>query len=328
MENKGKPHIMRKHIYLLFSIPVLLAAGSQLKAQSGMLGFYLNGSRPLNEFKDSNYRNGLGFSIEYLSRPLFKTRANWFEVRLGLGWEYFYQGGKKADSLIFNTPNEDQGFVEIKNEMQSLYIGPKFVFNLGRISPYVDVFGAMRTFTSWQKNEFYNNVEGYEKYSNKRLMKTALGHAGASVGFLYNLSRTAVFDFRVSYTHGGAVSYVNLPTVGKDPDFANNIKYQSIKSPVSDMLIFRVGINLRFHKLPDKNPPATSAPTPASTVPASTTPQQPAYTPPAQQPKPRSQQNPEPAVKPAPTPPPAPPKKPAEVKPIPKPAPAPAKPGY
>ncbi len=282
----------------LFTILLFIAiSATGLKAQS-YLNVYLNGSCPMDELKDSAYKDGVGFSIEYLSPSLIKTKNNWFQIRLGFGLEYFYQGGsKKVTDLVFNTPNNDLGSVHINNQMTGLYFAPKFIFNTGRLSPYFDVFAASRSFTTHQVNRFNKEVDGYERETTKRLLLNGRAHYGASLGVIYNLGSRFSFDARVSYSMGDGIKFINLKSVERDPTYESNIGYHVVKAPVSNVLIFRIGVMFRLKRCEN---------CPRSTSSGSST-------------RPNSNRN---TVTPTPKAA-TPPKKPAELKPVPKPVPPP-----
>lgn len=233
----------------LFTVLSFIAVGATgLKAQS-YLNLYLNGSCPMDGLKDSAYKDGVGFSIEYLSPSLVKTKNDWFQIRLGFGMEYFYQGGsKRVTDLVFNTPNNDLGSVHINNQMSAFYFAPKFIFKTGRISPYFDVFAASRTFTTNQVNRFNQQVDGYDRETTKRLLLNGRAHYGASLGVIYNLGSRFAFDARVSYSLGDGIKFINLKSVDRDPNYESNIAYHVVKAPVSNVLVYRIGVMFRLKR--------------------------------------------------------------------------------
>jgi hypothetical protein len=241
-----------KKLYLL----ILAFAGFAAPASAQhYIGLYLNGANPMHQLNDSGYRNGIGFSMEYLSPSLFSALAKKpFEVRIGAGIEFFHHGSSnKIENVVFSTPNNDLGSVKLQNQMFGFYVAPKFIFNVGRFSPYFDVFVNARILNSYQVNRFNKEVQGYERSSSKPVLQNAAAHYGGSVGLIYNLGKAVAFDFRVSYSTGSAINFVNLGTAAKDPDFANNIKYSTTQSPVSDMLTYRIGILFKLPKITNTN---------------------------------------------------------------------------
>lgn len=240
-----------KKLFTVLIISVFALSYTSTKAQP-YLNFYLNGSCPMDGLRDSNYRDGLGFSIEFLSPSIFKTKNNRFEVRLGMGFEFLHYGtSRKVRDLTFDTPNSDLGSVKIKNQMTGFYIGPKFIFNFGRVSPYLDVFGASRSFFTNQINEFNETVPGYEKRSTSLLLRNGRAHYGGSFGVIYNLGSGFAFDARVSYSTGTGIKFIDLNSVTRDPDYESNIKYKVTNTTVSNVLIFRVGVLLQIKKCKD-----------------------------------------------------------------------------
>ncbi|KAB2917703.1 MAG: hypothetical protein F9K23_04785 [Bacteroidetes bacterium] len=268
-----------KKLYMLafLMLGIVSFAGAQHH-----IGFYLNGATPFNQLNDSGYRNGIGFSAEYLSPSLFapNTRSP-FEVRVGAGIEFFHHGSsKKVEDLVFNTPNNDLGSSKLQNQMFGFFVAPKFIFNVGRFSPYVDVFANARIFNSYQVNRFNKEVQGYERTSNKPVVQNAAAHYGGSVGLIYNLGSRIAFDARVSYSTGSAINFVDLKSPAKDPDLASGITYRTVRTPVSDMLTYRIGILIKLdnvqrsqstHYTPNNNrinlTPNTPAPRPAEVKP-------------------------------------------------------------
>jgi hypothetical protein len=242
-----------KKIYLL----LLAFAGFAAPASAQhYFGLYLNGANPMHQLNDSGYRNGIGFSMEYLSPSLFSSSADRkpFEVRIGAGIEFFHHGtSNKIKDVVFDTPNNDLGSVKFQNQMFGFYVAPKFIFNVGRFSPYFDVFANARIFNSYQVNKFNKEVQGYERSSNKPVLQNSAAHYGGSLGIIYNLGNNIAFDLRVSYSTGGAINFVNLNSAAKDPDFKSNVKYSSVQSPVSDMLTYRIGILFKLPKITRSN---------------------------------------------------------------------------
>lgn len=207
------------------------------------IGLYANGAAPMNQLNDSGYRNGAGFSVEYLSPSLFSQTPSAFEFRLGAGIEFLHHGNsKKVKDLVFNTPNNDKGSVKLQNLMFGFYVAPKFIFNTGNFSPYFDVMANFRVFNTYQINRFNKEVQGYERESSSPIIQNGVAHYGGSVGLLYRLHSTICFDARVSYTTGTAIKFADLGSITKDPAFESNVSYRTVKSPVSDVLVFRLGI--------------------------------------------------------------------------------------
>ncbi|HYG16787.1 MAG TPA: hypothetical protein VEC12_13605 [Bacteroidia bacterium] len=320
---------MNKIFYPLIALAFLLPA--KVYAQPS-IGFYFNGSYPLGKLKNSGYRNGAGISFEFISGPVLKNRRNSVQMRIGGGFEFLNYGSAKVKDLVFNTPNNDLGYVTFKNSMSSFYLGPKFVFNAGGVvRPYIDVFGAVRGFNTTLTSTFNEEIPEYERSTSKRLLRNTVAHYGASTGLLIGLTRRMEFDLRFSYSRGGSIKFAGLNTVGKDPDFESNYTYREIKSPVSDVFIFRLGLSIKLGPLKDKKKSSSSAPayqippdtsTKTYTNPKPAPPPKPAPVPPTP-PKKKTEPAPEPP-KPAPATPEK--KKPAEVKPVPKPKPEPEEP--
>lgn len=232
--------------YCLISL-LILGLGGSTTAQHH-IGFYLNGASPYNQLKDSGYRHGIGFSVEYLSPSLFAPNVRKpFEVRIGAGIEFFHHGSsKKVENLVFNTPNNDLGSSKLQNQMFGFYVAPKFIFNVGRVSPYFDVFANARIFNTYQVNRFNREVQGYERTSNKPVVQNGAAHYGGSLGLIYNLGSRFAFDARVSYSTGSAINFVDLNSPARDPDLASGIVYRTINTPVSDLLTYRIGILIKL----------------------------------------------------------------------------------
>lgn len=206
----------------------------------------------MDELKDSNYKEGIGFSIEFLSGSLYKTKNNLFEIRLGLGFEFLHIGSSKpVDNLVFNTPNNDLGSVRIQNRMTAFYVAPKFIFNTGRVSPYFDLMGVSRSFYTNQVNKFNENVDGYERQTTDLLLRNGRAHYGGSLGLMYKLGKSIVFDARVSYTQGAGIKFIAENSVEKDPDFESNIKYKVVQAPSSNILVFRLGVMFKISTCKD-----------------------------------------------------------------------------
>lgn len=240
-----------KKFFTVLLLSILFFSVDSAKAQP-YLNFYVNGSCPMDGLKDSNYREGIGFSVEFLSGSLYKTKNNLFEIRLGMGFEFLHYGtSKRVTDLTFDTPNGDLGSTRIRNRMTAFYIGPKFIFNTGRVSPYLDVFGASRSFYTNQINRFNENVEGFERQSTELLLRNSRAHYGGSVGAIYNLGRNVAFDARVSYSTGNGIKFIEENSVERDPNFESGVRYRVVNAPVSNILVFRLGVQLKIQKCKD-----------------------------------------------------------------------------
>lgn len=206
----------------------------------------------MDELKDSNYQEGIGFSVEFLSGSIYKTKNNFFQIRLGLGFEFLHYGSSnRVNDLVFNTPNDDLGSVRIRNRMTAFYIAPKFIFNTGKLSPYFDLIGASRSFYTNQINKFNENVDGFERQSTDLLLRNSRAHYGGSLGVIYNLGKSVVFDARVSYTTGAGIKFIAENSVEKDPNFESNVKYRVVQSQSSNILVFRLGVMLKIQNCKD-----------------------------------------------------------------------------
>ncbi|HYG16786.1 MAG TPA: hypothetical protein VEC12_13600 [Bacteroidia bacterium] len=231
-----------KIYFYCFSILFSVIAPAGLSAQSS-ISFYANGALPKSQFQSSGYRNGYGMSMEYLTPAVFKSRQNIFNIRIGAGMEYFGHGkSNEVKDLVMNTPNNDKGSVYFRNEMTAFYLGPKIVFfPKGRVSPYLDIFGAIRNFNTTQTIAFNEQVEGYQQSSTTDVFKNSIGHYGASAGLLYNVSNHVSIDLRVSYSKGPSINFADLSTVKRHPEYQSNFTYDTRRF-VSDVLILRVGV--------------------------------------------------------------------------------------
>lgn len=236
-----------KRIYL-FSIVIIFILTAMPATAQHYFGLYLNGSTPLNELKDSAYRNGIGFSMEYLSPTLIK--AGNFEARVGAGIDFLHFGrSKKVEDLVFNTPNNDKGYSRLENYSFDIQIAPKFIYNAGKISPYIDLFTGIRGFYSTQTNTFNKQVQGYEKSSSNTLLQNAVVHSGGSVGLIYNLTSSVAFDLRFSYSTGAGIKFTDLGSARKDPAYESNILYRNTNTVKnSDLFIFRIGVLFKLER--------------------------------------------------------------------------------
>ena len=75
------------NIYLIFVYFFLV---TNLNAQN--LGLYFTGSCPQKSLQNLGYKNGLGFSLEYLSNQLIKKES--FSLRLSIGFDAQWHGNK------------------------------------------------------------------------------------------------------------------------------------------------------------------------------------------------------------------------------------------
>lgn len=236
---------MKTVLYITKTLTVVLAFCATVltaKAQH-YIGLYANGASPLTQLSDSGYRNGWGFSVEYLSPSLFSQNPTAFEFRVGAGVEFLHHGtSNKVKDLVFNTPNNDKGSVKLQNQMFGFYVAPKFIFNVGNFSPYFDVMANFRVFNTYQVNKFDKEVQGYERKSSSPVIQNGVAHYGGSLGIIYRLHNNIAFDARVSYTTGAAIKFADLGSIAKDPAYESNVTYRKVNAQASNVLVFRLGI--------------------------------------------------------------------------------------
>jgi hypothetical protein len=235
---------------IILSFFVVFGLARPMVAQH-YLGIYFGGSSPTGQLKDSGFSNGFGYAVEYLSPSLFSGSVlkKPFEIKIGAGFERFVQGNsKKIDDVVMGTPNNDLGSVKFQNRMFGIYVAPKFIINFDRFSPYADLFIGALTYRSYQVSTLNNTVKDYKRVSSKGVLGNDFKlHTGVSIGCMYNLSKTVVFDARVSYTKSGAVEFANFNTITRDPNYNTFVYCRAIDSPSANMVTYRVGI---LYKLP------------------------------------------------------------------------------
>lgn len=232
---------MKKIIYLITAV----CAVSTASMGQAYTGFYLIGSTPLNEFRDNRYRDGIGFSWEFMSNDLLRNSAKGVDFRLGGGLDFLSCNSVK-NSVLLNTPNADPGSLRVKNTHVGLVGIARFTFAPEQqFSPYIDLFAGGRSFSSYQLIKSDKEIPEFEKESRKSIVEKGAFHYGVSGGVLYNVNDWLSVDARLSYSVGGVASFVPLHTVRKD---GNEVKYDT-RASKTDMLIFRLGVIFRLHDL-------------------------------------------------------------------------------
>ncbi len=290
-------------------VTLLFFAALQCQSQH-YLGFYLNGSRPLGSLNDSGWRKGLGFSFEYLSKPLLSKEEDdedreGFDIRIGAGLDFQWHGHRRFDSLPFNTTNSDTGYAKFGHNTFGFFVGPKLVYKINDWEPYLELNLAIRSFNTSQVNTFYKEVAGYERSTSSTVNQYWVPHIGLGLGVIKHLGKRAIFDLRLCYSMGGRIKMTSLPDTKLGQNGQDAFVHKYVYPSASNMLFFRVGFMFRLGRRDRDN---DEMPTRTEQQPDYTNPP-PNNNRPAPLPRP---QNPKPTPEK---------KKPAEVKPAPKPKP-------
>ncbi|MSQ78858.1 MAG: hypothetical protein EXR21_04170 [Flavobacteriaceae bacterium] len=287
---------------------VLVLTSFSLQSQH-YFGFYLNGSRPLGSLHDSGWRKGLGFSFEYLSKPLLSKEEDdedreGFDLRIGSGLDFQWHGSRRFDSLPFKTTNNDTGYTKFGHNTFGLFVGPKLVYKVNDWEPYLELNLAIRNFNTSQVNTFYKEVAAYERSTSTNVNHYWIPHIGLGLGVMKQLGKRAIFDMRVCYSMGGRIKMTSLPDIKLGQNGQDAFIQKYVHPSASNMLFFRVGFMFKLDKSDrDDDSPIYTEPQPDYSNPKPNT----------TQPIPKSEpRNPRPTTEK---------KKPAEVKPAPKPKP-------
>ena len=232
------------HIYLIFVYFFLVTS---LNSQN--LGLYFTGSCPQKSLQNLGYKNGLGFSLEYLSNQLIKKES--FCLRLSIGFDAQWHGHKNIDSITFNTPNNDKGYSRFENSCVGLFLGPKFTFNYGLWEPYFELNLAFRQFMTNQISTFYKEPIDYQKSTSTSILSNNTNHYGLGLGSLYHITDNILFDMRVSYSFGTKTDFVSLNSVSLGKNGVDSYDYKIMKANASDLLFYRIGFI--FHLKKNKN---------------------------------------------------------------------------
>ncbi len=236
--------LLKLNIYFILIFFFLF---TNLKSQN--IGFYFNASSPQKSLQNLGYKNGLGFSFEYLSNQLIKKES--FSLRLSIGLDAQWHGHKNIDSIIFNTSNNDKGYSRFENLCSGLFLGPKFTFNYGLWEPYFELNLALRQFITNQINTFYKAPIDYQKSTSTLILSNNTNHYGLGFGTLYHITGNILFDMRVSYSNGTKTDFVNLNSVSLAKNGVENFDYKIMKANTSDLLFYRIGFI--FHLQKNKN---------------------------------------------------------------------------
>jgi hypothetical protein len=138
-------------LFVIFAVSVSAQNNSTI-------GFYLNIFKPGEALKASGWKTSAGFSAEYISKSLWNPKKGPLNFYLGGGFDINAGGSKRVDSVVFNTPNNDKGYMSLTNTVVGVWVGPRISFTIPHsgIQPYIDGHIASRSFGNNLNNTFYN----------------------------------------------------------------------------------------------------------------------------------------------------------------------------
>ena len=223
---------------------ILLGMGGLAYSQ-GYMGLHFVGSSPLNTFCDTGYRNGYGINFEFLSNNLLRksTNANNVGIRFGLAFDYQAAGKEKYD-VTLNTPDNDPGYLRYNNS----HLGFRGIMRIsfldeGRVNPYFDAFTGLRGFYSHKYLSFKEPRPDYESEQSEQIMNGWTWRYGGSLGVQYRINSTFSVDTRVTYSRGSETDWLNMNTLNME----NQETSYRTSYTTTDLLIYTVGITIRFN---------------------------------------------------------------------------------
>lgn len=224
-----------------FLLLVIYCLATSAFAQYG--GFHFLGTAPKGALKNRGFGSGGGLEYEYISKPTPKTASKRIETRFFGSIDLQCVGySKKIEEVAMPTPNNDKGYVYFENTTFGINAGPRFMLNTNtRLTPYADVLAAFRLYGTHRHNTLYDEEREKDlKEKDVTLYTAPRLQFGVSGGFLFRISRRTSFDFRITYTTGPGMQFVNLMDAWKDED--GSIRYRMDSSPTASFLTTRIGL--------------------------------------------------------------------------------------
>lgn len=210
-------------------------------AQNNTLGIYGNAFLPGNDLKKAGWKYGGGFSFEFISQDLVAKKTLPLHVYLGGGVDVNFAGSKKVDSVVFNTPNNDKGYVTLSNNVIGIWVGPRVGLRVGNWEPYFDVHLAARGFGSELSNTFYRTPAGYTSSSSSSGQTVSRGMWGGAVGLMYVFKNGFRFDLRYSYAQAAGFNSTDIRTLKYDATQTTPISYGKTPVSLTEMGLIRIG---------------------------------------------------------------------------------------
>ena len=216
---------------------ICLALNASAQMTIGLHGKYF---APANEFADSNYNDGGGFSFEIHSNDLLRKTPlnNKIGLQLGGFLDFAFAGHRKFD-IVLNTPNSDPGILKASNSHIGLLADARLLFNPnGKLIPYVSAFAGPRFFITSEEISAKGNLWGFEESTSNNIRTGSTFHYGFSLGAMYALTKGVYLDGRVWYSKGTATNWVYLPHVHLVDGLPN---YTNTRFSETDLMGFKLG---------------------------------------------------------------------------------------
>jgi hypothetical protein len=231
---------MRATKLFLTAVFIMSAFGAQSQMQLGLGGFY---TKPINEFENSNYRDGGGMQF-YLLSPQLLNKQSPVNLRLGAYFDVVGAGKNKFEVETYD-PVGEMADVKFKNSSYSSLWMLRLEKSFSRWTVFADGLYGMRNFKGVKQISLQENSDLYEDDIDV-LVESKRVRYGFAAGFIYQLSKTVGVEFKTQYTFGNGITYVDMESFDQD---LNQICYKYDESKDSDLWFVGASFNFNLGNL-------------------------------------------------------------------------------
>ena len=257
--------MMKKIILTSLIFPLHFIAFSQLGVSLG--GFY---STALDEFKQANYNDGVGFSVA-LSHFVLNYDN---DISLEVGGEYARVGSPAEKVDIFLEGIEGAGEYSLSNKNRSLALFTRASHSINEhVRAYVGIKAGFRWFATKelisQKRPY--NLE-YAVETQEFLNEQTRGFVAPTFGALIQIGKDVFIDLGTTVNFSSGIDFIETETLNET---LNEISFITQNSATSNLLFFHVGVHFALPygtSTPSSGSQSTSSytPTPSSNTPSCT----------------------------------------------------------
>lgn len=210
-----------------------------------LVDIYGQGAFPLDAFKQTGYKNGLGFGFGIMSNRL---NARQLEtppfVQLHAGGSFGLTSfGTRKFELELAEPQTGLADVKISNLDIMFLPTLRAVFGHGRVQPYIDGFAGFHFLSASQtiKPQKVSFNSEYEEETQTNLANPATYFAGLSAGALFKLSESVYVNTGISYGWGGNIKLLPLKNIEQN---GNELNYNYTRAN-TNMLLIKLGFTFK-----------------------------------------------------------------------------------
>ena len=239
------PRLLRSFVLISLLVLTQTTASAQWE-----LGFGAIGNVPVERFKDSDYKPGIGMFTNVTTGSMLGKVSPW-KLQVGMYLDYQYAGQKKFD-IELSDPVGGEGETRLSNSStgQHLLLRYGYSFN-NRWTCFTDLIVGHRKFYSEIQTGLKQEDPEYED-DVQRIHSWNTYRHGIGFGIRYGVGKSFGIEMRADYTRGNQATYFQLDKVEESN---SSITYENQTWPHTDLFVGTLSLNWKLYR-----PKATTTP--------------------------------------------------------------------